>query len=158
MIWYSTVLSVHKRETLRLVFVNYWYTKLIARFKEKTSDAFNTLHIKKYMIIDTCNNKNLCIYIQAIFFHIKIIQITSIYNQLMIASNNLDKQFQVHIFKPNKDIIIQQCLNAFNAKRLIWHEIVKFSFVISTNLWTSIPRLCYASNFQVRPQNQINTI
>ena len=41
LIWHSTELSVTEKEMLRMVPLDYWYTRLIARFKERAPDALS---------------------------------------------------------------------------------------------------------------------
>ncbi len=106
LIWHSTELSANEREMLRLVPLDYWYTKLITRFKERTLDALRALQIEKYMATDAQDGKNPRIYVQAIFRHARAAQMTSIYNQLMIAWNNLDWRFRVHIPELKEDTTI----------------------------------------------------
>lgn len=90
MIWHSIELSANEREMLRLVPLEYWYTQLIIRFKKSTSDALYALQVEKYMIANAQDGKSPRIYVHSLFRHIKAAQITSVYNQLMIAWNNLD--------------------------------------------------------------------
>lgn len=65
---------------LRLIFLEYWYTELITRFKKKISDVLHVLEVEKYTIANAQKEKSLRIYIQSLFCHTKAAQITSVYN------------------------------------------------------------------------------
>lgn len=65
---------------LKLVSLEYWYTQLITRFKEKTSNILQALQIDKYTTTDAQKEKSPYIYAQLLFCHIKATQITSMYN------------------------------------------------------------------------------
>ncbi len=83
------------------------------------------------MIANARDGKSPCIYTQLLFCHTKTAQMTSIYNQLMIAWNNLDWQFQVHIPEPKEDTTIQDFFDALDSKASIWREMAKHN-IIST--------------------------
>ena len=125
LIWHSTELSANEREMLRLVPLDYWYTKLIARFKERTSNALHALQVEKYTIADARERKSPRIYAQSLFRHAKAAQMTSVYNQLMIAWNNLDWRFRVHVPELKEDTTIQDFLDALDSKASIWKEMGK---------------------------------
>ena len=118
LIWYSTELFANEREMLRLVPLEYWYTQLITRFKKRTSDALYALQVEKYTIANAREGKSPRIYAQSLFRHAKTAQITSVYNRLMIAWNNLDWQFRVHIPEPKEDTTMQDFLNALDSKSI----------------------------------------
>lgn len=62
LIWYATKLFANKKEMLKLVFLDYWYIKLIARFKKKMSNILYVLQVEKYIIADTQKKKSPYIY------------------------------------------------------------------------------------------------
>ena len=127
---------------LRLVFLEYWYTQLITWFKEKTLDALHALQVEKYTTVNAQEEKSPCIYAQSLFCHAKAAQMTFLYNQLMIAWNNLDWQFRVYIPEPKKDTTMQNFLDALDSKASIWKEMVKHN-ISATGL---APKTRYTSN------------
>lgn len=48
-------------------------------------DTLQVLQVKKYIISNAQKRKNLCIYVQALFYYAGKVQMTSRYNQLMIV-------------------------------------------------------------------------
>lgn len=50
---------------------------------------------------------------------------SAIYNQLMIAWNNLDERLWVHVIEPKKDTTIQHFLDTLDSKASIWKKIRK---------------------------------
>lgn len=71
------------------------------------------------MTTNARKRKSLYIYAQLLFCQAKVAQITSIYNVLMIAWNDLDEQFRVHIPEHKKDTTIQDLLDALERKASI---------------------------------------
>lgn len=119
MIWHFTELSANEREMLKVVFLKYSYTHLITWFKERTSDALQVLQTEKYTTTDAQEGKSLCIYTQLLLCHVKVVQVTFVYNQLIISWNNLESRFGVHIFKPKENTTMQNFLHALDGKAFI---------------------------------------
>lgn len=71
---------------------------------------------------------------------------TSVYNQLIIAWNNLDWQFRVHIAEPKEDTTIQEFLDALDSKASIWREMATSSSAAMGNMLGSAARPRYAPN------------
>lgn len=60
-------------------------------------DALQALKTEKCITTNAQKGKIQRIYVQMLFQHVKVGQMTSVYNQIMITWNNLDWQFGVYI-------------------------------------------------------------
>lgn len=89
------------------------------------SDVLQALQIEKYITINAQEEKSLHIYAQLQFCYVKVAQMTLMYNQLMIAQNNLDWQFRIHIPKSKKDITIPNFPDRLDSKAFIWKKMAK---------------------------------
>lgn len=93
------------------------------------------LQIEKYTTTDAQGGKNSHIYVQSLFRHSKTTQKTLVYNQLMIAYNNLNWRFRVYISEPKEDITIQDFLDVLDGKTSTWRKKIKHHYS-STGLFT----------------------
>ena len=71
---------------------------------------------------DARNGRTFRAYVQDIMRHFRVAEFNSIYNQLVMAWNNLDLNFKMQIFEPITAIILISFFDSLDAKASIWQE------------------------------------
>ena len=123
LIWHSTELFDVEKEIYRNMFLQNWCNVLIKRFKKRISAILNFIQFTKYTLQDARMQKNFRIFAQNLFKHVKIANLISVYNQLILTWNNIDWQFRQHIFQLTKNTTIQIFLKQFDNNCDIWFEL-----------------------------------
>ena len=135
-IWKKTKYNNESKKILRLVNLNIWYFMLIRRFKTHVSIVLQILQSKRYIIIDTRNERIFRVYVQNIFRHVKIVEFFSFFNQMTLTWSNFDLKFRAHILKSKSNIEFNVFLKQFDEKTNIWRDLVvkRFFDIINTNV------------------------
>ena len=132
----KTKCNNEQKKILRLVNLNIWYFMLIRRFKTRVSIVLQILQSKRYIMIDTRNERISRVYVQNIFRHVKIIKFFSFFNQMILTWNNLDLKFRVYISKSKSNTKLNIFLKQFDEKTNIWRDLIvkRFFDIINTNV------------------------
>ena len=125
LIWHFTELFDVEKEIYRDMFFKNWCKVLIKRFKKRVFAALNYLQFIKYTLQNVRLRKDSRIFAQNLFKHAKVVNLTFVYNQLILAWNNLDWQFRQHISQLTKNTTIQTFLKQLNNNCDIWFELIK---------------------------------
>ena len=96
---------------------------MIKRFKKRASATLNYLQFIKYTLQNARLRKDPRVFAQDLFRHAKAVSLTSVYNQLILAWNNLDWQFRQHVSQSTKNTTIQSFLEQLNNNCDIWFEL-----------------------------------
>ena len=121
-IWHLTEFSNIEKEIYRDMFLQNWYNVLIKRFKERVSAALNYLQSIKYTFENARKHKDFRVFAQNLFKHVKIADLNSVYNQLVLIWNNLNWQFRQHVSQFTEQTTIQAFLKQFDNNCDIWFE------------------------------------
>ena len=124
LIWHFTELFDVEKEIYRDMSFENWCKMLIKRFKKRASAALNYLQFIKYTLQDVRLRKDSRVFAQNLFKHAKVVSLTFVYNQLILAWNNLDWQFKQHISQFTKNTTIQTFLKQLNNNCDIWFELI----------------------------------
>ena len=125
LVWHSAELSEMEKDLLRDASLDNWFGAMIRRFKERTPLALQHLQTERYTMTDARTGKNPRVYAQEIFRHAKAAEMSSVYNQLSIAWNNLDVEFRRDIPEPTAGTSIRVFLDSLDSKADIWFELAK---------------------------------
>ena len=125
LIWHFMKLSELEKARLRNSNLNVWYESLIARFKKRTSIALSRLQRERYTMTNIKQQKNSRLFTQNIFRYAKTAKMSSTYNSISIAWNNLNWEFRRDISKPNSHTTIRLFLDQLNSKLNIWFEMIR---------------------------------
>ncbi len=125
LIWHSMELSDFEKQLLRNADLDSWYGALIHRFKERTPAALQHLQRERYSMTDARQQKNPRLYTQDIFRYAKAAEMSSLYNQLSIAWNNLDWEFRRDIPEPTSTTTMRAILDQLDSKSNIWFEMAR---------------------------------
>ena len=175
LIWHSTEISNIERKIYRNMFLQNWYNVLIKRFKERASMTLNYLQFIKYTLFDARKHKNSRIYAQNLFRYVKTADLITVYNQLVLAWNNLNWQFKQHIVQSIEIIIIQIFLEQLNNNCDIWFKLINANQFIfkrynkqtsdkytdrhfNNDRYFSFKNIAYQKNSQNRQISQIEII
>ncbi len=82
-----------ERDYLGSASLDRWYEELTKRFKERAPSAFRHIQTSRYTLHDAYQGKSPRLFAQELFRHAKATKMTSVYNQLIVAWNNLDLDF-----------------------------------------------------------------
>ena len=125
-----------KKNLLRGVTVDQWISVFIKRFKKRNIIALQALQFENYIITDVRFGRIFRAYVQNIMKHAKTIEFTFSYNQMLIAWNNLNMKFRVHIFESTIMTSLNFFFDALNLKIIIWQKMTvkRFDFYNVNNL------------------------
>lgn len=122
LIWHSTELCETEKTLLRHANLVAWCETLVTRFKQRTPLALKSLQEAKYTMANAKEKKDPRQFVQEIVRHARAAQITSVYNQLSMAWQNLDWQFRLHIPEPTTQTTLQQFLDQLDMQADTWFE------------------------------------
>ena len=125
LIWHSAELSEMEKILLRGTNLTGWYDAMIHRFKERTPVALANLQKAKYSMSDAKNRKDPRSFIQDIIRHSKAANLTSVHNQLIMAWNNLDWEFRLHIPEPTATTTVRKFLEELDGQADMWFEMAR---------------------------------
>jgi len=125
LLWHTVELTEMERELLGNAGLEQWYTILIKRFKERAPSALRNIQENKYTMADAYKGKSPRVFAQELFRHAKAAEMTSVYNQLVVAWNNLDLEFRVHVPEPQPTTTMSQFLELLDSKTSLWSEMAR---------------------------------
>ena len=125
LIWHSTELTELEKRGLRNASVDEWSETLIEKFKERTSVALQHLQSEHYTMNDARQGRSPRSFAQNMLRHTKAAQLTSVYNQLSLAWNNLALEFRRDIPEPATTTTLSQFLGQLDFKENLWHEMAR---------------------------------
>ena len=108
--WHTDELSELNKSLLRRADLQSWVETLIKRFKEQSSVAVRALQTEGYTMADARTGKHPRAYVQSIRRHARAAELLTDFNQLMVAWNNLQLEFRLHIPEPTPSTTIEQFL------------------------------------------------
>ena len=123
--WHSMELTELEKRGLRNATVDEWSETLIEKFKERTSVALQHLQSEHYNMNDARQGRTPRSFAQSMLRHAKAAQMTSVYNQLSLAWNNLALEFRRDIPEPTVSTTISQFLGQLDAKENLWYEMAR---------------------------------
>ena len=122
LIWHSMELTELEKRGLRNASVEEWSETLIEKFKERTSVALQNLQGEHYNMNDARQGRTPRAFAQSMLRHAKAAQMTSVYNQLSLAWNNLALEFRRDIPEPTPTTTISQFFGQLDSKENLWYE------------------------------------
>ncbi len=125
LIWHSTELTELEKRGLRNASVDEWCETLVEKFKERTSVALQHLQTEHYTINDARQGRTPRSFAQNMLRHAKAAHMTSVYNQLSLAWNNLALEFRRDIPEPTMATTLSQFLAQLDSKENIWYEMAR---------------------------------
>ena len=125
LIWHSTELSEMEKILLRGTNLGGWYEAMVHRFKERTPVALASLQKSKYTMTDAKDRKDPRSFVQDIIRHAKAANLTSVHNQLIMAWNNLDWEFRLHIPAPTVTTTVRKFLEELDGQADMWYEMAR---------------------------------
>ena len=132
--WHSTELTDLEKTLLRTADLAVWFDSLVKRFKERATVAVQHLQTEKYTMTDARNGKSPRTYVQSIMRHAKAAELTSSFNQLTVAWNNLGLEFRRDIPEPTPATTLGQFLDQVDSKANIWFEMARQNRAPSQNV------------------------
>ena len=125
--WHSLILSELKKNLLRIASLVIWYQTLIKSFKKRAAQTLQSLQKKRYIMSDARQQRNSRMYAQNIFRHVRVVELESIFNQLILTWSNLDYEFRRDISESKSNTIIRIFLDQLKEKFDIWFDMTSQS-------------------------------
>ena len=125
--WHSLILFKLKKNLLRIASLVIWYQILIKSFKKRTAQTLQSLQKKRYIMSDAKQQRNFRMYVQNIFRHVKVVELESIFNQLILTWSNFDYEFRRDISKSKSNTTIRIFLDQLKEKFDIWFDMINQS-------------------------------
>ena len=125
LIWHFNEFIDMKRTLLRIVTCDQWYAILIKRFKERTTVVIQYIQRERITLANVKADKSFRVFAQKMLRHVKVAEMTSMFNQLIIVWNNIDVKFRRDIFEFTVVISLFSFLNQLNSKINIWLELTR---------------------------------
>ena len=123
--WHSAELTDLEKTLLRTADLSVWCDSLIKRFKERATVAVQHLQTEKYTMADARGSKSPRAYVQSVIRHARAAELTSTFNQLTVAWNNLGLEFRRDIPEPTSSTTLAQFLDQVDVKSNIWFEMAR---------------------------------
>ncbi len=86
---------------------------------------------------DAYKGKSPRVFAQELFRHAKAAEMTSVYNQLVVAWNNLDLEFRMHVPEPQPNTTMAQFLELLDSKTSLWGEMARKQHRLTASTTTS---------------------
>ena len=124
-IWHFIEIFERNKCFYRTVSFEKWYDIFITRFKKRIFMALIKMQSARYIMTDAKNKKNFKIYVQNVICYVKTVNFILVFNQLIMAWNNLNWKFRFDISEFTADTISQQFLQNFDVKSNMWFEMAR---------------------------------
>jgi len=120
--WYSTELSELEKDLLRSASLDQWINALVRRFKERGAAALQAHQAETYSMTDARSGRTPRAYVQDIMRHAQAAEFSAVYNQLLMAWNNLNLDFRMQIPEPTTTTSLNSFLDSLDSKATTWQE------------------------------------
>ena len=120
--WYFMKMTKFEKNLFRAAFIEQWINAFIKRFKKRDVAALQALQTERYIMKNVRSERTFRAYVQDIMRHVKTIEFSFLYNQMLIVWNNLNLKFRMQIFESTVNIIFKFFFDFLNSKAIIWAE------------------------------------